>query len=135
MLPVDINFRRDLGAAKRIHLPWWMLLALALSAAFCAALFDHIGRIDLALPVMNSLVVFGYLIKLRWNLKTRIWFWGTMIVCAALHVPLMMSIPWTIKWVPPFAIATLDTVDFWVILAILSVIGRFMSERETSMHE
>jgi len=132
VLPIDIDFGRDLGAARMFHLPWWVLLAPGVSSAVCAASFDHIKRIELALPVMNSGVVFGYLIALRWNLRKRIWFWGTIIVCAALPVPLIMAIPWTTKWVAPFAIATIGTVDFCVVLAVLAFIQSSVDENEAA---
>ena len=44
-----------------------------------------------------------------------------MTIIAALHVPLVLFIPWTTKWVPALAIATIDSVDLIVILAILTV--------------
>jgi hypothetical protein len=132
MSQVGFNLMGDLKAAKKIHLPWWLGLTLAVSAAFCAAMFDHLHRIELTLPVMNSVIVFGYLIRLRWRLRDRVWFWLTMLVCAALHVPLIMAIPWTTKWVPPVAVAVFDAVDFCVILLVLALLERMFDGRLNS---
>ncbi len=68
----------------------------------------------------------GFLIALYWNLRSRIWFWIAIIIIAALHVPLIMFIPWTTKWVPAFAIAAIDSADFCIFVAVLLVARKFM---------
>ena len=128
MSQLRTDLKRDLRAARKIRFPWWAGLTLAASAALCAAMFDHFKRLDLALPDMNSFVVFGYLIRLKWYLRNRIWFWATMLFCALLHVPLIMAIPWTTKWVLPGAVAIIDAVDFCVILVLLAVFEKIVSD-------
>jgi len=51
-----------------------------------------------------------------------------MAVIAALHVPLILFVPWTTRWVPALAIAVIDSVDFCLILWILAVIEKVMRE-------
>jgi hypothetical protein len=55
-----------------------------------------------------------------------------MIIMAALHVPLILFIPWTTKWVPALAIAAIDSADFCVILAVLSIAGKYMEGQKAS---
>jgi len=129
---LGLDLKNDIDAAKRIRLPWWALLSVVIVAAFSAALFDHFGKLYLVLPVLNSIAVLGFLIALKWKLRTRMWFWITMLIFAALHVPLILFIPWTTKWVPALAIAAIDSADFCVILWVLLVVGRFMGESEAS---
>lgn len=126
MLPLDIDLKNDIRAAKKIRLPGWLLICLVIGSALSAALFDHFGRLDLELPVLNSIAVLGLLVALKWKLRRRAWFWITMSIIAALHVPLILLVPWTTKWVPALAIAAIDSVDFYVILAILSVLGNII---------
>ncbi|MDE3106183.1 MAG: hypothetical protein KGK08_13510 [Acidobacteriota bacterium] len=126
------SLKNDINAAKRIRLPWWILLPGVIVAAFSAALFDRFGKLYLVLPVLNSIAVLGFLVALKWKLRKRIWFWVTIIIVAALHVPLILFIPWTTKWVPALAIAAIDSADFCVILAILSVVEKFMGEPQAS---
>jgi hypothetical protein len=129
---VDIDFKNEIRAAKKIRLPWWVQLCLLIGSGLSAALFDHFGRLDLVLPVLNSIVVLGFLVALKWKLRRFVWFWITVTIVAALHVPLILVIPWTTKWVPALAIAVIDTADFCVLLAILSVIGKFVQQPVTS---
>ena len=126
MLPVNINFKNDLSAARKMRLPWWALLCIALVSALSAALLDHFGRLNLALPILNSIATIGFLVALKWKLRRYVWFWITVSIMAALHVPLIMFIPRTTKWVPAVAIAAIDSVVFCAMLAILLVVGKFM---------
>ena len=49
-----------------------------------------------------------------------------MTVIAALHVPLILFVPWTTRWVPAFVAVPLGLADLYAMLAILSVVGKFM---------
>ena len=66
----------------------------------------------------------GLAVAIKWKLRRRAWFWGTMAILAALHVPLILFVSWTTKWVPAIAIAAIDSVDLIVMLAILAVVGK-----------
>jgi hypothetical protein len=49
-----------------------------------------------------------------------------MAIIAALHVLLILFVPWTSKWVPVFVIIPIGVADLYIMLAILSVVGKFM---------
>jgi hypothetical protein len=123
---LGIDIKNDIRAAKKIWLPWWAVLCVMIGGGLGCWLFDHLGRFDLALPTMNGVAVFGFAIAVKRELSRRAWFWITMAVIAALHVPLILFVPWTTRWVPALAIAAIDSADFCVILTILSVVGKFM---------
>jgi hypothetical protein len=55
-----------------------------------------------------------------------------MIFIAALHVPLILLIPWTTQWVPALAIGVIDSADFCVIIWVLAAVGRLMEGQETT---
>jgi hypothetical protein len=60
------------------------------------------------------------------EVKRHVWFWITMTFLAALHVPLILFIPWTIKWAPAVLIAPFGIADLYAMFWILSVVGKFM---------
>jgi hypothetical protein len=95
-------------------------------------LLISLGRFDLSLPVLNSIAVVGFTIALKRELARYIWFWITMVILAALHVPLVLFVPWTSKWVPAIAIAAIDSGDLIVMLAILAVVWKLMGEPKTT---
>ena len=72
------------------------------------------------------------MIAFKRKLWRHAWFWGTMAVIAALHVPLILFVPWGTKWVPALAIAVIDSADFCLILWILAVVGKLMGAQKAA---
>jgi chromate transport protein ChrA len=120
------DVKSDIKAAKKLRLPRWAILPGIAVAFLCAWLFDHFGRLNLMLPIWNSVAVLGLMFVLKWRLRRHAWFWTTMTVIAALHVPLILFVPWGTRWVPALAIAAIDSLDFCLILWILSFVGKLV---------
>jgi hypothetical protein len=130
---VKNDLKSDIKAAKKMpRLPWWGVLCLIIGGLPICWMFDHFGRLNMALPAFNSVAVLYIVIALKRKLSGHAWFWITMAIIAGLHVPLILFVPWTTKWVPAAAIAGIDSVDVVVILAILSVIGELVQKPKTS---
>lgn len=120
--------KSDIKAAKKLRLPRWAILPGIVVAVLCAWLFDHFGELNLMLPIWNGVAVLGFMLALKRKLWRHAWFWGTMAVIAALHVPLILFVPWGTRWVPALAIAAIDSLDFCLILWVLDAVGKFMGE-------
>jgi hypothetical protein len=91
--------------------------------ALIALLLLNFGKFDLARPMLCSTGVLVAVIAMRWKLRRNVWFWMTMAVIAALHVPLILFVPWTTKWAPAIVIIPVGIADLYLMLAILSVVG------------
>ena len=126
------DVRDEIKAAKKLRMPGWAVVCVIIVAFLCHQLFKDFGRLDLGLPILNGIGVLGFMIALKRKLWLHAWFWGTMAVIAALHVPLILFVPWGTKWVPALAIAVIDSVDFCLILWILAVVEKFMREPKSS---
>ena len=114
-----------------MRLPWWGVLCVIFGALPLLFLFDHFRKLALARPTLTSAAMVTIAIALRWKLRRHVWFWITMAVIAALHVPLILFVPWTTKWVPAFVIIPIGMADLYVTLWILSVVGNFMERPKT----
>jgi hypothetical protein len=133
-VPAEIqlaNIHGDIKAARRMRLPWWGVLCAIIGGLPIVWLFDHFGKLNLFLPTFNCVAILGFTIAVKWKLRRHTWFCGTMAILAALHVPLILFVPWTTKWVPAIAIAAIDSADLIVILAIVSVVGKFVERPKT----
>jgi hypothetical protein len=126
------DVKSDIKSAKKLCLPWWGVLCIIIGALPIYWLFDHFGRLNIALPILNVIAVLAFMLALKRKLWPHAWFWITMTVIAALHVPLILFIPWGTRWVPALAIAAIDSVDFCLILWILSVVGKLMGGQKAT---
>jgi hypothetical protein len=126
------DVRSDIKAAKKLRLPWWGVLCGIVGSFLCAWLFDSLGKLELVLPALNSIAVLGFMLVLKRKLWPYAWLWSTMSVLAALHVPLVLFVPWTTRWVPALEIAVIDSADFCLILWILVVVGKLVGGPKAS---
>jgi hypothetical protein len=120
------DVRREIKAAKKLRMPGWVMLCLAIGTFLCLRLFDNLGKLDLVLPTMNSILVLGVMLVLKRRLWWHMWFWVIMVVIAALHVVLILFVPWTTKWVPALAIAVIDSADFCAIVWIFAAFEKLI---------
>lgn len=111
-----------------MRLPWWGVLCVIIAAIPICWLFDRFGRFELALPTLDSVGVLCIAIPMNWQLRRHLWFWTTMTVFVALHVLLILFVPWTTKWVPASVCAGIATVDLYAMLAIIFVVGRSLEK-------
>jgi hypothetical protein len=111
---------------RQMRLPWWGVLCVMIGSLPVYLLFVYFRRFDLARPTVFSVAIVVIAIAMRWKLRRHSWFWGTMVIFAALHVPLILFVPWTTKWVPAFVIIPIGFADLYVMLWVLSVVGKFM---------
>jgi len=117
---------------RKLRLPWWGVLCVILGALAVLVFFDHFGQLAIARPTMISAGMVTITIAMRWRLKRHVWFWITVIVLAALHVPLILFVPWTTKWVPALAIIPIGIADLYIMLWVLSIIGKLMERQEVA---
>jgi len=109
-----------------MRLPLWAYPWVLGGAFLLALLLHHFGRLTLARPIMFSVSIIGVTIAMRWKLKGQVWFWTIMASLAALHVPLILFIPWTTKWIPAFVLIPIGIADLYAMVWVLSVVGKFM---------
>ena len=128
---VSRQVRTDIKAAKKIWLPWRVLLPSIVGCILVFMLFDHYGKLNMALPVLNCAAVFGLLIYLKWTLRRQPLFWATVAMLLAVHILLIWYIPWTLKWVPAVAIAGISSVDFCLMLWALAAVETLLASKST----
>jgi hypothetical protein len=110
---------------RQFRLSWRGVLGVIFGTVLLGLLFVHFGRFDLARPSLISAATLAIAIGLRWSLRRHLWFWITIIFLAALHLPLILFIPWTTKWIPAVVIAPIGMADLYAMLWVLSVVGKF----------
>jgi hypothetical protein len=129
---IEKDVKADIKAAKKVpRLPWWGVLCVIIGVLPVAWLFDHVERFNLLLPVLDGLVVIGLVIVVKWELRRCAWFWITMTAVVALHVALILYVPWTTKWVPATVIAGIVTIDSIVVFVILALVEELLARAKS----
>ena len=117
---------------KQMRLGWRGVLSVMLGTILLAIPFLYFGRLNLALPSFVSIAMIALAITMRWKLRGHVWFWVTMTLLAALHLPFILFIPWTTKWIPAVVIAPFGVLDLHAMLWTLAVVGKYMDGLRTA---
>jgi len=94
-------------------------------------LLEHLGRIELFYPIGVTVAMIAGVIKLCWELRQRLWFWVTMILVVALHVPIILYVPWRAGWIPAPVTIAVCMVDLVIVVRTLKHIGRLVDGRNS----
>jgi hypothetical protein len=94
-------------------------------------LFVYLGNADMGLAACMVLGAMMFVIKLRWNLRSHLWFWAIIVFVLALHVPLVLVVRWPKGNVPTlFYTMPIGIADFFIILGTIGVAEKFFSRRK-----
>jgi hypothetical protein len=103
--------------------PTGLIIAVILGPVFL--LFIWLGKADMGLTVFIILAMAIFAIKLHWDLRKHIWFWGIIAIILALHVPLVFMVRWPHRSVTVRGHGTLfGFADFVIIWGALELAER-----------
>jgi hypothetical protein len=99
-------------------------------------LFVYLGKPDMGFTIAIVLVAIMVAIYLRWRLRKHVWFWATIILVLALHIPLFFIVRWPSGNTPTIAYSMpLGIADFLLFSGALSVAERLFSKGSSSDDE
>jgi hypothetical protein len=79
-------------------------------------LFIYLGKAEMGFTVFIVLSMVLLAIKLQWRLRKHVWFWATIAVVLALHIPLFFIVRWPDTKTPTIAYSLpLGIADFLII--------------------
>src|SRR5271170_4404206 len=74
----------------------------------------------LAVCIILGTIIF--VIKIRWHMRKHLWFWATIVLVLALHVPLVFVVRWPQGNVPTlFYTMPIGIADFAIILGAIGI--------------
>jgi hypothetical protein len=120
---------------KQIRLSRWGLLWAIFAGLAVLLLFDQFGKSALARPTADSVALIIIAVAMRWESRRHAWFWVTMIFLAALHLPLILLVPWTTRWIPLVVLIPIGLGDVLAMLGVLFIVGKFMEGWKTLKKE
>jgi len=91
--PIIAQAAMDIEAARKIWLPWRILLPWGLFCLIVMLVCDQLGKLDISMPLLVSIGMFAFFIYLKWSLRREPLFWTTIAILASLHLALIWYIP------------------------------------------
>jgi hypothetical protein len=96
-------------------------------------LITFLANADVGLAACIVLGMIILAVKIRWNLSKHVWFWGTIILILALHVPLLFLVRWPQGNVPTlFYTMPIGIADFFIILGAVGLAERLFLKDSSS---
>lgn len=89
-------------------------------------LFAYLGNAEMGLSVCIVLGMIAVAVYLRWKLRKYVWFWATIVLILALHVPLFFVVRWPDSKVPTIAYSMpIGIADFLLIMVAVGLAEKF----------
>jgi hypothetical protein len=101
--------------------------ALLLPVYFAFDVF--LGQEELGRSVFIVLGMVMLAIKVRWDLRKRVWFWAIIVFVLLLHVPLLFVFRWPQGfhgWLPAIGTLPIGLADLLIILGAVQFVEKFM---------
>jgi hypothetical protein len=84
----------------------------------------HLGQESLGRSVCICLAALMVAIRIRWDLRSHIWFWGIIVLLLALHTPLFLLIRWPHGLVPAVVMLPVAIVDCLIFLGVVQLVEK-----------
>jgi hypothetical protein len=91
--------------------------------------FYFVGREELGRSVSVVLGMVMLAIKVRWDLRKRVWFWAIIVFVLLLHVPLLFVFRWPQGfhgWLPAIGTLPIGLADLLIILGAVQFVEKFI---------
>ena len=69
-----------------------------------------------------------FVVKINWNLRRHLWFWGAIVILFGIHIPIIMRIPWPTHWVPAYSLIPIALADFGIVQGIIVLLEKLMKK-------
>jgi hypothetical protein len=91
--------------------------------------FYFLGQEELGRSVFIVLGMVMLAIKVRWDLRKRVWFWAVIVFVLLLHVPLLFVFRWPQGfhgWLPAIGTLPIGLADLLIILGAVQFVEKFI---------
>jgi hypothetical protein len=110
---------------------FWAITAVVLTSPLFL-LFDQQGKPGTGRAAWICAGMFLIAMKVRWELRSRPWFWIAVAVLLALHLPLILLVPWTSRWIPAVGILPIGILDLAIILGCIALVEKLVKSSQDS---
>lgn len=112
----DTGMPRELTAKSAYLALLWSLPALFL--------FIYLGKWETGIGAWICFGLVALVIRTRWDLRKRVWFWIVIVVAAFLQMPIIFLIPWQDRNMTGISLLPVVVVDYGFIYGSIKLIER-----------
>ena len=111
---------------------WLWSIAVAALTSPLFFLFNSVGKSGTGRAAWLSAMTILLAMNLRWELRKYLWFWLTMACIVGAHIPLVLLVPWTSRWVPALGQLPIVVADIAVIFGCLHLVENWRNPNSSS---
>jgi hypothetical protein len=120
----DIDDETDGKSADLPTKTWWMGMGICLFPLYLLfSAFGNHGRGNAAICFGGAVIA---VVRLRWNLRNRVWFWILVSILALMHIALIVLVPWPNKDYTLPIILPVGVLDGLAISFLIQVVAKKM---------
>jgi hypothetical protein len=91
--------------------------------------FYLLGKEEMGRSVFIVLGMTMLAIRVRWDLRHRVWFWAVIVLVLAAHIPLLFFVHWPEGyrgWLPAIGTLPIGLADVLIILGVVYFVEKFI---------
>lgn len=93
-------------------------------------LFAYFGEPARGRAAAISVGVLTMAVGASWDLRREAWYWVTIALLAACHVPIILLVPWTDKSYPGYTLLPVAVLDFAIVFAVIKLVEKAIRSRD-----
>jgi hypothetical protein len=97
--------------------------------------FVHFEKPAMGRAACICLAAFLLAIRINWDLRGKLWFWGLIVFLLTLHVPLVLLVPWPGRWIPAIGILPIALADCVIVLGAIWLVEKWMKRAQQPPNE
>lgn len=104
---------------------WVWAISVAALTSPLFFLFNSVGESGNGRAAWLSAMTILIAMKVRWELRKYLWFWLTMARVVGAHIPLVLWVPWTSRWIPAVGLLPIVVADIAIIFGVLRLVEKW----------
>lgn len=123
---MNIERKRSIDSISR---KWALLCGVCTAPVFL--LFAYFGDPGRGQAAWVSAMMIALASRFLWDLRTRRWFWISIVTIVLLHVPLILYISWPLKQLSYVALLPAGLADFAVVYGLIRLVETAVERRRS----
>ena len=110
---------------------YYFALKVILCLAPVMALSFSVGRADLGRPACLAIGASALAIRQKWEFHCRMWFWFVVAGVALMHLPLLVYVVFSNRWIPAVLMMPFALADYVIMIGAIQIAAKHFGPEQT----